>query len=100
MFAFGALVGMYGLTAVADVLGRRAAINISLLIQFIAGCALISGIYINIIFLMMFGHFLSGVFASGLTIISFVYSGEICGNKMRQIGIMMYCSTWYDLWVI
>jgi MFS family permease len=97
MFAFGGLVGMFGLPALADVMGRRLAINASLVVQFASSGLLIGGIYMDVLMMMMVGHFLAGVYAGGLLIITFVYTGEVCNDRMRQIAIMIYCSSWYDI---
>jgi MFS family permease len=94
MFAFGALAGMYALPFLADLLGRRPTINIAFVIQVFGIGMLIVGIYRDAFILMTVGHFLTGLFASGLTIISFVYTSEVCGDKMRQIGILIFCSSW------
>jgi MFS family permease len=74
MFAFGALIGMLGLPALADIFGRRFAFISSFIIQIIAIFSIIIGIYNNITILMMFGQFMTGIFASGLMIITYVYT--------------------------
>lgn len=48
MYAFGAVIGMFGLPALADIKGRKFAMNLAFILQFFAMTSLIIGIYQNI----------------------------------------------------
>lgn len=94
MFAFGSLVGMFGLPALADAKGRKFSFNFAFILQFFAISGLIVGIYQNNNILMMAGQFLAGIFTSGIVILTYVYTGEVCNDVLRQRSMMIYSAFW------
>lgn len=75
MYAFGAVLGMFGLPALADAKGRRFSMNLAFSLQFIAMFFLIFGIYQNISSLIMVGQVLNGIFSSGIMLLTYIVTG-------------------------
>ncbi len=54
----------------------------------------ILGIYIQNWIIIAIGQIFNGLYQSGQTLISYVITGELANDKIRQKSVMIYCSMW------
>lgn len=94
IYAIGALIGMFGVPALADVMGRKFSFMSAFVLQLIGISMLIAGVYENIVWLMLFGQLLTGIFAAGVVVLTYLIVGELCSDKTRQAAIMLFNSMW------
>lgn len=66
---------MFGLPALSDAKGRKFSILTAFYLQIIGISVMVLGIYQDIPFLMIFGQLLTGIYASGMVILSYVITG-------------------------
>lgn len=66
---------MFGLPALSDAKGRRFAILFGFSIHIFGVSLIILGTYQSIVALMFIGHFVAGIFSSGIVVISYVMTG-------------------------
>jgi MFS family permease len=85
---------MFGLPALSDAKGRKFSILVAFVLQIVGISLMILGIYQDISVLMIFGQLLTGIYASGILILTYIVTGEFCSNSTRQTAIMIYCSMW------
>lgn len=88
------MIGVLTLNSLSDSRGRRFSL-LGSYISCISGVILIMlGIYLDIWPIIAIGQMLEGVFALTLTNVSYVITGEMSDDKVRQQSIMIYCAVW------
>lgn len=75
IYAIGALIGMFGVPALADIVGRKLSFLIAYALQILGVGFLIAGVYANITGLMLVGQLLTGIFAAGLVVLTYILAG-------------------------
>lgn len=83
LFPIGCLVGMFLLPFVSDCLGRKPALIIGLGLGQTGAGVLLLGLHLHIISLVIAGQLLSGIFASGCSILTYVVTEETCTDSQR-----------------
>ena len=90
----GSVAGLIILSILADQLGRKLIINITLLISLLGSIVMGLGATYNNYWATGAGIVLMGLGGYSLSIVSFIYLGEVCSDRWRQFSIILSYTFW------
>ena len=100
LFTPGLILGLFVLSLLADVKGRKYALVCMMIILTMAQILLFVGIVSKHLWIVWIAQFFCGFSSSAGLNISFIIAQELFDNSRRQTATLLYISAWYYHFII
>lgn len=90
----GSIIGLILLSVLADKIGRKLIIVITLFAGIIGSLILVYGGHYNVVPLLYMGVIMMGFGAYSATIVSFTYLAEVNSDRLRQVTTVLTSAFW------